>query len=719
MDSQVACADLEIRILSGPKSAQGKPTYRVELTLDYGQEFGPAEADLHGMGPCTAFASAEREKYGVELFERLFASKELKAAWDRIRGQTPARRIRLRIDFELAELHELTWELLRDPQAGPGGGVASSSSTPFSRYLAQALQPGNAVLKRPIRVLVAIANPPDLPAWKLSPIDPEPTFQELVAAADVPKDEDGNPLVQFELLPQPCTLDAIRDRLKLGYHILHFIGHGQFGDWRDRHGNARKLAALLMSDPAGAKTPDEADNAAGVTEDRIGDMLGNLLADAKTTDEDRLRLVFLESCDTAKRDSSDAFRGLAPTLVNAGVPAVIAMQGLVEIKTARKFAATFYRQLVRHGQVDLASNEARDAVQAEKLRDPELPVLFMRLRSGELLRTRGRIATGASQNFWPMLVANIQNNVCIPFLGPRVNDGILPRSDTLARVLAKTLDYPFDDAGNLVRVAQYCGYLDPEAFRRTHLEWLKRGLYRSVGRESETPAPKALAAKSVSQLASELDWGGASREIQESRIYHLLADFDLPLYITTNADSFMYEALKSRPHVEARRAGPQWSASSQPYALTPAPGNTTPYVFHLNGYDDDAAPEQLAHIALSEDEFLEAFVRLARDQTNIIPSNVVEVLATSSYLFLGYGIDDWEFRVLMQGLLQPIAKTRKKHKLHVGVQLDAGDATAGLDEGAVRRYLERYLADQFRITVYWGTPSQFVAEMHQRYRGVI
>ena len=76
----------------------------------------------------------------------------------------------------------------------------------------------------------------------------------------------------------------------------------------------------------------------------------------------------------------------------------------------------------------------------------------------------------------------------------------------------------------------------------------------------------------VSQLASELDWGGASSQIQESRIYHLLAEFDLPLYITTNADSFMYEALKCRPHAQARRAGPQWSAGSQSYTLTPAPG---------------------------------------------------------------------------------------------------------------------------------------------------
>ena len=57
------------------------------------------------------------------------------------------------------------------------------------------------------------------------------------------------------------------------------------------------------------------------------------------------------------------------------------MQDLIEIQTARPFAATFYRQLLRHGLVDLACNEARDAVKAQNLRGAEVPVLFMRLRS--------------------------------------------------------------------------------------------------------------------------------------------------------------------------------------------------------------------------------------------------------------------------------------------------------------------------------------------------
>ena len=108
-------------------------------------------------------------------------------------------------------------------------------------------------------------------------------------------------------------------------------------------------------------------------------MIDRQLGDATVKSDERLRLVFLESCETATRDANDAYRGLAPQLVKAGVAAVVAMQDLVEVKTARPFASTFYRQLLRHGQVDLACNEARDAVRTQKLRGDDVPVLFMAL----------------------------------------------------------------------------------------------------------------------------------------------------------------------------------------------------------------------------------------------------------------------------------------------------------------------------------------------------
>ncbi|MEO8452044.1 MAG: CHAT domain-containing protein, partial [Gemmatimonadota bacterium] len=459
-----------------------------------------------------------------------------------------------------------------------------------------------------------------------------------------------------------------------------------------------------------------------VPERAIADMIGNLLLDKAVDDEDRLRLVFLESCETAKRSSNDAFGGLGPSLVKAGVAAVVAMQDLVEVQTARPFAATFYRQLLRHGQVDLACNEARDAVITQKLRGADVPVLFMRLRSGELFKVKGRVSSATAPTFWKRVIKRLEDNTCVPFLGPRVNNGILPGPETMARQLAEENGYKLVDAGNLARVAQFEAYKDPEAFRTMYLDLLKQSVYRSLGREPTKAEMKEFAKATLTEITQKLDWGTASKGVQECGIYHLLADLQLPLYVTTNVDGFMYEALTHHPKLkpeDVRRIGPRWqktTGGAPPHSvLSPEPNNTTPYVFHLNGFDDGSDPSQLEQIVLSEDDLMTKFVRLVRDQVEILPSNVVTRLAESSWVFLGYSLDDWEFRVVLQGLLQPIAQSNPQAKLHVGVQLEVGATASGADEADVQAYLQDYLGRRFNINVYWGSASQFVAELHQRF----
>jgi hypothetical protein len=94
--------------------------------------------------------------------------------------------------------------------------------------------------------------------------------------------------------------------------------------------------------------------------------------------------ALLAACQSATRSMADAFLGLGPKLVGAGVPAVVAMQDVVTVETARKFSATFYRQLLAHDQVDLAVNEARSTLLTAGRVDAAVPVLFMRMRDGLL-----------------------------------------------------------------------------------------------------------------------------------------------------------------------------------------------------------------------------------------------------------------------------------------------------------------------------------------------
>lgn len=91
--------------------------------------------------------------------------------------------------------------------------------------------------------------------------------------------------------------------------------------------------------------------------------------------------------------------------------------------------------------------------------------------------------------------------------------------------------------------------------------------------------------------------------------------------------------------------------------------------------------------------------------------NVLKAFSQHTFLFLGYGIEDWDFRVILQGLIGHIAQTAGG-KLHVGVQLEV-DQSPNADK--VIDYLRRFLG-RFNIEIYWGTSQQFVRDLHARWR---
>jgi hypothetical protein len=695
-------ADVELRFFEAEQGADGTARYPVELRLNGEQEYPrgylrPPEGLLPWVPGPDSKADGER------LYECLFTDGELSKAWADIMARCPRRRIRLRIDAAAAVLHSIPWELMRErPVGGVAVVLAATDASPFSRYLAGPWQPGSPILQRPIKVLVAISNPATMPAG-LQSVDVETEIAALRAATK------GSDL-QLTLLPPPCTLETIEEELRKGYHVLHFIGHGRFDP-------KAQTTQLVIENP-------EQPNRPFVNGDAVAEMLKRQLQ-GKDAYDDRLRLVFLCSCETATTSSADAFRGLAPLLVQGGVPAVIAMQDLVPVDTARSFASTFYRKLLEHGRIDLASNQARSSVLARSLPGSHIPVLFMRLRSGELFGKRGQVSAASNPaNFWPFLVQYVLKGRCVPFIGPRAAASMLPSASALAEQLADKYDYPLPDRRNLARVAQFCATSGPDLLREDYLGLLTDGARRrlmALGLQPE-PAQEGLFAQGgLLAVTRALRWAGNVLASHESEIHHLLAELALPLYITTNHDGFMVEALNRPEAVQARnghmarQVGPRWErteAGNERYALMPPPSKEQPVVFHLNGHDGDSS--QAERLVLSEDDHLEHLVRLARDQEFILPTNLLGEVAKKRFLFIGYDFEDWEFRVLLRGLIKSIAQTRDPRQCHIGVQLEGEQIEK---RKGIHEYLQSYL-NEFNISIYWGTSQQFVVDLHARWQAV-
>ncbi len=111
-----------------------------------------------------------------------------------------------------------------------------------------------------------------------------------------------------------------------------------------------------------------------------GQYLGALLHDEET-----LRLVVLNACEGARTGTSDPFAGAAQSLVQQGLPAVIAMQFEVTDQAAITFSREFYSAVADGYPVDGALAEARKGIFATG-NDVEwgTPVLYMRLPDGKV-----------------------------------------------------------------------------------------------------------------------------------------------------------------------------------------------------------------------------------------------------------------------------------------------------------------------------------------------
>jgi CHAT domain len=268
-------------------------------------------------------------------------------------------RLRLRLS-DTPELAELPWEYLYDRTRNRF--LALSHRTPLVRFLEVPDPPRALLVSPPLRVLVMIASPSDYPQ-----LDVEQEWRKLRVALGA-LEQAGH--VRLERL-ETATLGALRQRLRRDdWHVFHFIGHGGF-DQDPQDG------VLLLEDQTGRGW-------------RVsGHDLGVLL-----NDHDPLRLVFLNACEGARADPSDPFAGTAQSLLQRGVPAVVAMQFEITDPAAISVAQELYAAVADGYPLDAALAEARKAIWADGNQvEWATPVLYLRApdaRIFDVVATVGR-----------------------------------------------------------------------------------------------------------------------------------------------------------------------------------------------------------------------------------------------------------------------------------------------------------------------------------------
>jgi tetratricopeptide (TPR) repeat protein len=189
-------------------------------------------------------------------------------------------------------------------------------------------------------------------------------------------------LIQSQGLPahvdilRPPTFDRLREHLRERpgfYHVLHFDGHGGYGDGApgflpDRLQGSQ--GRLIFEDKNGGPDPKSAPD------------LSALLR------EHALPVVVLNACQSGMLDAAaeDPFASVATALLQSGMRSVVAMAYTLYVSGAQVFLPAFYRRLFEAGSVAEAVRAGRQEMLAHKervcargrypLEDWLLPVLY-------------------------------------------------------------------------------------------------------------------------------------------------------------------------------------------------------------------------------------------------------------------------------------------------------------------------------------------------------
>ncbi len=280
---------------------------------------------------------------------------------------------------------------------------------------------------------------------------------------------------------------------------------------------------------------------------------------------------------------------------------------------------------------------------------------------------------------WDSLLQRIKDGNVTPFIGPELYQGIAPSDDEIAGAWAKEYSYPLTDSQNLPRVAQFLATSRDPAF------------------------PAEIIARELQNLDSP-DFN------DEDEPHSFLASLPLPIYITTNYDGLMGQALNYRLRPAIREIC-RWNDYLKGIPSVFDPGSNfevspvQPVVYHLFGHTD--IPESMV---LTEDNYLDYLINISK-QPDIIPRRIQKALVKTSLLFIGYQLSSLRFRVLFRGLVASLERSLRRTR--IAVQL-VPEPAEGITESAVRWYLEDYMSKD-DVRIYWGSSFDFIKELRTRW----
>lgn len=232
---------------------------------------------------------------------------------------------------------------------------------------------------------------------------------------------------------------------------------------------------------------------------------------------------------------------------------------------------------------------------------------------------------------WETIILKIKQNYCTPFFGVGASYPTLTLNREISEELAKKYEYPLVDKYNLLHVSQY------------------------VANETDT---KSLKMEVQTLLLKKMKEYNSSNEL-----YKIFAQLPFPVYITTNYDNYLFQAINTsgkEPKFEYSRWNSFISDLEKYIDGSFEPTIANPLVYHLYGMLD--IPQS---IVLTEDDYIEFLLLLSKDLFSMIPHRIIRSLSATTHLFIGYDLEDITFRNLYKSITSSLDNALRQENIFI------------------------------------------------------
>lgn len=202
-----------------------------------------------------------------------------------------------------------------------------------------------------------------------------------------------------------------------------------------------------------------------------------------------------------------------------------------------------------------------------------------------------------------------------------------------------------------------------------------------------------------------------------SPLLNTLAEIPFKLIVTTNYDRLLEKALriKRKPFKQIIQTASGFGDNKK---IRKFFENLEEYkgliLYKIHGSfldnrnsESDVEKEDLSPLIVTEDDYIE-FLTIVGKENRGVPKIILKKIIPSTLLFLGYSLEDWDFRTIYKGIIEPLPKhllrksfaiQKKPSKFWVEFWKKKGVVIYDFDlydfaEQLIQRYQEKYGVDE-------------------------